>query len=54
MSLKDTVKYDLVVVENFLEYVKGEVITDVKKVTELVESEWQAHFVKKSKDAPNE
>ena len=54
MSLKDTVKCDLVVIENFLEYVKGEVITDVKKVAELIESEWQNHFVKKSKDAPTE
>lgn len=45
-------KYELVVIENFLSYVKGEVIKDVKKIEELIESEWQAHFIKRA--APQE
>ena len=53
MSVKDKIKYELVVVENFLHYVKGEIITDLKAVDELVESEWQNHFVKKSPTEPS-
>jgi hypothetical protein len=44
---KDKLEYELVVIENFGEYVKGEIISDVKKIADLVDSEWQAHFVKK-------
>lgn len=40
--------FHLVVVENFLNHVKGEVITDAEKVAEILESEWQAHVVKKA------
>lgn len=41
------IEHELVVVENFLSYVKGEIISDAAKVKELIESEWQNHFVKK-------
>lgn len=47
------VEHELVVTESFLDYSKGEVITDEKKVADLLESEWQHHFIKKSK-APAE
>jgi len=36
----------LLVVENFLEYVKGDIITDAKKIKQFLDSEWQGHFVK--------
>lgn len=49
MTIKDTLEYELVVIENFAEYVKGEIISDVKKIADLIESEWQNHFVKKAK-----
>lgn len=39
-------KLTLTVVENFLDHVKGEVITDAKLVKQYLDSEWQAHFVK--------
>lgn len=43
----------LIVVENFLEYAKGDIITDVKKMKQLQDSEWQNHFVKTQvKDVP--
>lgn len=38
--------FALTVIENFLEYVKGDVITDQKLVKQYVDSEWQNHFVK--------
>jgi hypothetical protein len=47
MGIKEKLEYELVVIENFGEYVKGEIISDVKKIADLVDSEWQAHFVKK-------
>jgi len=36
----------LTVVENFLDYVKGDVITDAKLVKQFIDSEWQNHFIK--------
>lgn len=42
-------KYELVVIESFLRYLKGAIITDVKEVMALLESEYQAHFIKRSK-----
>ena len=48
MSVKDKIKVELVVVENFLKYVKGEIITEAKEIEDLIESEWQNHFVKKA------
>lgn len=43
------VNYTLVVIENFAEYVKGEVITEAVKVKEILASEWEAHVVRKSR-----
>lgn len=43
------VEHELVVVESFLGYVRGDVISEVEKVKELLESEWSAHFVKRQK-----
>jgi len=40
-------EYELVVIENFGNYVKGQIITDDKEIADLVDSEWQANFVKK-------
>lgn len=48
MALKDKFEFELIVVENFLEHVKGEVITDFKRIEQYLESEWQNHFVKKA------
>ena len=48
MGIKEKFEFELVVVENFLEHVKGEVITDFKKIEEYLESEFQNHFVKKA------
>ena len=45
------VEHELVVVEAFLEYAKGQIITDALKVKELLEGEWQAHVIKKAKPA---
>ena len=45
-------KFDLVVLENFLEYVKGEVISDVKKIAELIDSEFTSSFIKREKPEP--
>lgn len=39
-------KIALTVVENFLEHIKGEIITDAKLVKQYIDSEWQNHFVK--------
>jgi len=36
----------LLVVENFLSHVKGDIITDAKLMKQYLESEWQNHFVK--------
>ena len=38
--------FNLHVVENFLTYGKGDIITDAKLVKQLLDSEWQNHFVK--------
>ena len=51
-AVETAVEHELVVVEGFLDYVKGQVITEAEKVKELLESEWQHHFVKKPKQAP--
>ena len=39
-------KIALTVIENFLDHVKGDIITDAKLVKQYLESEWQNHFVK--------
>lgn len=44
-------EHELVVLQDFLGYVKGQIITEAKKVKDLVDSEWQTHFVKKQKTA---
>lgn len=56
MGIKETaqaaeaaIEHELVVVEAFLGYAKGQVITEAEKIKELLESEWQSHFVKKPK-----
>lgn len=36
----------LLIVENFLEYIKGDLITDEKLIKQYLGSEWQNHFVK--------
>lgn len=48
-AVETAVEHELVVVEGFLGYVKGQVITEAEKVKELLESEWEHHFVKKQK-----
>ncbi len=48
-ELQTELQHELVVVENFLSYVKGEIITDAAKIKELLESEWAAHVMKKAK-----
>ena len=50
-AVEAAVEHELVVVEAFLDYAKGQVITEADKVKELLESEWSAHFVKKAKQA---
>lgn len=52
LAVEAAVEHELVVIESFLGYVKGQVITEAEKVKELIESEWQNHFVKKPKDTP--
>jgi len=47
-TAKQKIGIELVVVENFLSHVKGEIITDAEKVAEYLESEFQNHFVKKT------
>lgn len=43
----------LLVVESFLDYAKGDMITDAKKIKQLQDSEWQGHVVKTQvKDVP--
>lgn len=39
--------HELVVIQNFLSYVKGEVIKDAEKIKDILESEWRAHVQKK-------
>lgn len=53
-SAKAALAYELVVVENFGEYVKGQIITESEKINELVDSEWSAHVVKKPVQPPEE
>lgn len=36
----------LIVVENFLSHVKGDIITEAKLIKQYLESEWQNHFIK--------
>ncbi len=38
--------FQLTVVENFLTFVKGDIITDPKLIKQYVDSEWQNSFVK--------
>lgn len=40
------IDYDLVVVSPFLQYQRGERITDRETVAKLADSPWQAHVVK--------
>lgn len=51
-AVETAVEHQLVVVEGFLGYVKGQIITEAEKVKELLESEWQNHVIKKPKQAP--
>ena len=51
-GIVQAVEHELVVVEDFLGHVKGQIITEAEKVKELLESEWQSHFVKKAKQQP--
>lgn len=46
-AVEAAIEHELVVVQGFLGYVKGEIISDAAKIKELLESEWSAHFVKK-------
>lgn len=39
--------FELVVTETFPGYSKGEIVTDGAKISELIDSEWSGHFVKK-------
>lgn len=48
-AVEAAVEHELVVIEAFLGYEKGQIITDAEKVKELLESEWENHFVKKLK-----
>ena len=48
-SAADTIEHELVVIESFPGYAKGEIITEAAKIKELIESEWQSHFVKRQK-----
>lgn len=53
MAIKDKVvaafDFELVVIENFAEHIKGEIITEAEKIEALIGSEFEAHFVKKAK-----
>lgn len=51
-AVESALDHEIVVVEGFLGYVKGQIITEAEKIKELLESEWSAHFVKKPKQAP--
>lgn len=42
--------FELVVTESFPGYSKGDIVTDATKISELIDSEWSGHFVKKQKD----
>lgn len=46
------IKTELVVLENFCTYVKGEIIKDAAKVKEILASEWEAHVIKRAAPAP--
>lgn len=50
-AVEAAVEHELVVVEGFLGYIKGRIITEAGTVKELLESEWTAHFVKKPRQA---
>lgn len=51
-AVESALDHEIVVVEGFLGYVKGQIITEAEKIKGLLESEWSAHFVKKPKQAP--
>jgi len=51
-AVETAVEHELVVVEGFLGYVKGQIITEAEKVKELLASEWEHHVIKKQKQAP--
>lgn len=42
-------EFELVVIENFANYTKGDIITDPEIIMELINSEWSANVVKKPK-----
>lgn len=46
---KQKFDFELVVVEPFGGFEKGEIITDTDKIAELVGGEYEHHFVKKAK-----
>jgi hypothetical protein len=41
-------QYELVVVESFGSYAKGDIITDAQSVHDILSGEWQHHVVKKA------
>lgn len=41
--------FELVITETFPGYSKGEIVTDGAKISELIDSDWSGHFVKKQK-----
>jgi hypothetical protein len=51
-KIVEELDHELLVVENFAEYVRGQIITEAAKIKELLESEWANHVVKKAKPAP--
>lgn len=48
MAIKESLAFELVVIENFLDHVKGDIVTEAKKIESYLDSEWQNHFVKKA------
>ena len=48
MAIKESLMFELVVIENFLDHVKGDIVTDAKTIEGYLDSEWQNHFVKKA------
>jgi hypothetical protein len=46
--------FELVITESFPGHTKGEIIIDGAKISELIDSDWSGHFVKKQKDLATE
>lgn len=42
--------FELVVTESFPGYSKGDIVTDGATISDLIDSEWSGHFVKKPKE----